>query len=116
MLGCCLRSMASVVFRKNRQELRLGGGGRGCFPILKLGISSLTFEKEMGDVATRKLWKGVLGGGAAGLTGTLAMIQFQTAWGKVLQRLTTNNQPISSGTKSEQESEDTDAAKPGLAP
>lgn len=54
----------------------------------------------------RKLWKGVLAGGAAGLAGTLAMTQFQTAWGKVSEKFTSDNQSSSSGAQSQQESED----------
>jgi hypothetical protein len=57
-------------------------------------------------MATRKLWKGVLAGGAAGLAGTLAMTQFQTTWSKVSKKLTTNNQPGSAGPQSDQQSDD----------
>jgi len=53
-------------------------------------------------MARRKLWKGVLAGGAAGLGGTVAMTQFQAARGKVSEKLTTNS--ASSGTQSKQES------------
>src|SRR5947207_9913219 len=38
-------------------------------------------------MARKKLWKGLLAGGAAGLAGTIAMTQFQNLWSKASEKL-----------------------------
>lgn len=57
-------------------------------------------------MAKRKLWKGALAVGAAGLAGTIAMTRFQTLWGKASEKLTNNGKAASPGGQPGQESED----------
>lgn len=82
-------------------------GARECGSAqLILRISNLIFGKKMWNMARRKLWKGVLAGGAAGLAGTLAMSKFRIFWGKVSEKLTTNDGANISGEQAGEESED----------
>jgi len=53
-------------------------------------------------MSQRRIWKGLLAGGAAGAAGSLAMNQFQNLWTKVSERQN-GREPIPSGESTEED-------------
>lgn len=54
----------------------------------------------------RKLWEGFLGGACAGLTGTVAMTQFQNGWSKAARALASKNDSNDKSSEQGGDSED----------
>jgi len=60
-------------------------------------------------MSRRRLWKGLAAGSVAGLTGAVAMNEFQNLWSKASQKLSGDGNRQSSQNESAQESESEDA-------
>ena len=57
-------------------------------------------------MAKRRLWKGLIAGGAAGLAASFAMNEFQTVWSKASKKLQGDGNQSSASSQSSSESED----------